>query len=151
MLPKKNITAYPKGENTMSIFFKIHQRRNPLEPTAPPKWYGSVKSIGRYSLYKLATRISRESTISQADVYAVLTSFLGVVPLVLDDGYIVDLGEFGSFRVTISSEGAETEAEYTVANINKRKILFTPGKLLKHAIRNFELQKYPTDSEDPVI
>jgi predicted histone-like DNA-binding protein len=134
----------------MAIFFRTHQRRNPLEPTAPQKWYGAVKSIGSYSLYKLATRIARESTISEADVYAVLTSFIAMVPQVLDDGYIVNLGEFGSFRVTISSQGAETEAEYTVSNIEKRKILFTPGKLLKNAIRNFNFQKFPTDSDDPV-
>jgi predicted histone-like DNA-binding protein len=135
----------------MSIFYRLFQRRNPQDVTAPHKWYGFVKSVAKYDLHRLATRISRESTISEADVYAVLTSFLGVVPMVLDEGFIVDLGEFGSFRTSIGTIGADAEADFTINNIIRRKIVFTPGKLLKNAIKNFTFRKQVNDTADPAV
>ncbi len=38
-------------------------------------------------------------------------------------------------------EGAESEKDFTVANIDKVTIKFRPGKILKNAIRDMEFEK----------
>ena len=125
----------------MSVHYNVISRRNPKDPTAPDKYYGIVKSLDTYSLHQLAERISDESTLSEADIYATLAAFLKVVPKILNEGFIVDLGEFGAFRTSISTEGVEVESEFNAANIKKGKIIFAPGMLLKDAIRNFKYVK----------
>lgn len=130
----------------MPIFYRVVQRRNPAEPTAPYKWYGVVKSMGRLSLLKFAKRISQESTISAADVYGVLIAFLQLIPVVLDDGHIVDLGEFGSFRTTIRSSGVDTESEFSTGNITHQRVLYVPGKAMKEAIKSFTYKKLSTET-----
>jgi predicted histone-like DNA-binding protein len=133
----------------MAIPVNVIQKRNPRDPLAPHKWYGVVKSVGKLSLTKFANRISRESTISSADVHAVLTAFLELIPIVLDDGFIVDLGEFGTFRAVVYTEGAETSDDFTIHNIKRANMRFTPGAQVKAAIRNFTYIKNETAEETP--
>jgi predicted histone-like DNA-binding protein len=126
---------------TMSVHYNVISRRNPKDPTAPDKYYGIVKSLDTYSLHQLAERIAAESSLSEADIYATLTAFLKTLPRVLNEGFIVSLGEFGSFRTSISTEGVEVESDFNVANIKKGKIIFAPGPLLKDAISTFKYVK----------
>lgn len=60
-----------------------------------------------------------------------LDNLVDQIPNFLLDGQTVNLGELGSFRLTVSSEGAETPEAFSVGMINGVKIIFTPGKPLK--------------------
>jgi hypothetical protein len=53
----------------------------------------------------------------------------------------VELGDFGSFRVSVSSEGAETPEEVTTRNITNVRILFQPGKRFKYLLSGTEFEK----------
>jgi len=43
-------------------------------------------------------------------------------------------GEFGSFYVTLQSEGADTEDDFFIGNIRKYSVHFRPGKLFKNVL-----------------
>ena len=102
----------------MSIKFRVVERGNPGNQAAPKKFYGVVKSVGRTTLFKLAKKIAQSSTVSLTDVYAVLMSFLEMLPNELEEGRTVSLGEFGSFKTTIKTEGAETREGFNSRNIS---------------------------------
>ncbi|MCD4817674.1 MAG: HU family DNA-binding protein [Candidatus Cloacimonetes bacterium] len=121
----------------MSIKFRVVEKGNPGDQTAPKKFYGVVKSVGKTTLFKLAKKIAQSSTVSMTDVYAVIMAFLEMIPTELEEGKTVTLGEFGSFKTTIRTEGADTKEEFNSRNITKSKIVFTAGKEFKSRMRDF--------------
>jgi predicted histone-like DNA-binding protein len=112
----------------MSVRFSVIQKSNPQKPGEPKKWYAVVQSAGEITLRELSTEIASRSTVSSADVMAVLESLLHVIPEEIGKGNIVRLGDFGNFTLTLQSEGADKEEDLTSANITGNKLHFHPGK-----------------------
>ena len=50
---------------------------------------------------------------------------------------MIKLAEFGTFRVTISSEGVETN----ISNIKRLKTLFRPGSEFSNQLNNVKFSK----------
>lgn len=125
--------------------FSLRERVNPLAPLDPRKYYAFIQSQGTITLRKLAKRISRESTISMMDTMAVLEGFLQVIPDLLLDGKIVKLNDFGTFRVTISSSGADTAEDFTASMIKGLNLKFRPGVEFRDML---QLAKYQSISNE---
>ena len=128
----------------MSVKFNVVERGNPSNLEAPKKFYASVVSTGRRSLRQLAGRISEISTVSSADTMAVLEALLMVIPQELAQGNVVELGEFGSFWLKVSSEGSEAATDVRAGNITNVLPRFNPGKEFKKVLDVIEFQKAPT-------
>lgn len=95
------------------------------------KTYAMAKASGHCDLKKLCKLISARSAMSSADVKAILDSLNWVMDVELQSGNIVQLGEFGNFRLSVSSRGADSEEDFSAAKIKKAKIIFTPGASLR--------------------
>jgi len=59
----------------------------------------------------------------------------------LSEGQIVTIGDLGNFRLSVSSEGSDTEEEVTKANIRKSRILFRPDSKFANMLSNLEYEK----------
>lgn len=125
----------------MPIKYKVVARQNPADRSIPPKYYASAVSSGKTSLRALAQKISQISTVSTVDTVATLEALLQLIPAEIANGNIVKLGEFGSFGLTISSDGVDSEADFTTAKIKKNTVRFRPGKLFKNVIDAAGYQK----------
>ena len=125
----------------MSVRFTVNPKKNPRDITADPKFYAFAKSGGRSDTNAVAKTINSISTVSSVDTAAVLEAFLTVVPDKLAEGNIVELGDFGTFRVSISSEGAATPEEVTARSITDTRVIFTPGKRFQQVLGSIEFQK----------
>ena len=69
--------------------------------------------------------------MSSADVKSILDSLSVILPIELSDGNIVDLGELGRFRASVSSSGAATDEEFSVAKrYETRQNHFHAGKII---------------------
>jgi hypothetical protein len=53
----------------------------------------------------------------------------------------MELGDFGTFRVSVSSEGAEQPEAVTTRSITDVRILIQPGKRFKKLINSTEFEK----------
>ena len=62
------------------------------------------------SLAQIVKRVEKRSTVSSADVKAVLDALQYEVMEALENGNTVRLGDLGSFRLTMKSQGAPTAA-----------------------------------------
>lgn len=111
------------------ITYKLRSKANPRDLAAEKKFYAVKQSQGELTMRDLAKRISRESTVSIIDTTAVLEAFLQVVPDELLNGKIVKMGEFGTFRTTLSSEGVALEEEFTATKIKKVNVRFRPAEV----------------------
>ncbi len=125
----------------MPVKFSVIPHKDPRDQSAAPKYYATVKSTGHADTNEVAKVIARMSTISTADTMAMLEAFLTVVPDLLTEGKIVELGEFGTFRLGISSDGAAQAGDVNADSITEAHVIFTPGQRFKDVLATLKFQK----------
>jgi predicted histone-like DNA-binding protein len=125
----------------MPVKYHVVARGKPGDPNAPKKYYPVIKSTGRVTQRDLARQAAEISTLSSADLAAALEIFLTIIPRELADGNIVALGDFGSFSLRVSSEGAETEEAVSAHAIKRVVAGFRPGKQFKKLLGDAEFKK----------
>ncbi|MDR1983956.1 MAG: HU family DNA-binding protein [Prevotellaceae bacterium] len=126
----------------MAVTYVLTQKGNPGNPEAPKKFYAQAKSSGEFTLRKLSKEIAEGSTtVSDTDVLAVLNDLTKVLRRHLSNGEIVRFGDFGSFQVALTSEGAETEQAFHASLIKGGKVTFRPGVDLKEMLATLKYEK----------
>lgn len=85
-----------------------------------------------------------QTTVSRADVSAVLIATVDNMIDSLRAGEQVDFGELGKFRLQITSRGAETAEKFTAANITGVNIQFVPGEDLRNIFAGMGFTPVPT-------
>ena len=93
------------------------------------KWYPKSVLVGSaITTEQVAKRLAAESTVSPADVRAVLTALGGVMGDYMAQGRGVKLDGIGSFYFTASTNkhGVATEKEVTAKLINGVRVRFIP-------------------------
>ena len=108
---------------------KLQKKKNPQKRTEE-KFYANPVNLGKKTLRDIARDIAGRSSLTRGDIENVLANFMDCLPHYLRDGFSVQLGEFGTMRLTLSSEGAATEKAFKTETI-KPRVVFTPGIELK--------------------
>ena len=106
----------------MAFFKKMLKKIN-------KKWYPQSVLVGSpVTTAQVAKRLAAESTVSPADVAAVLTSLGPVMADYMSQGRSVKLDGIGSFYFTASTNknGVATEKEVTAKLINGVRVRFLP-------------------------
>ena len=126
----------------MAVKYVVISKANPLNRTAPAKFYAQAKSSGELTFKRLSKEIAEGSTtVSDTDVMAVLNDLTKVLRRHLENGEIVRFGDFGTFQIGISSDGAETEEKFHSSLIRNQKVTFRPGIDLKEMLNNLRYEK----------
>lgn len=102
------------------VFMKISQ-----------KWYPRSVIIGDpVETKELAQRIARESTVSPADVYAVIHSLPVVMGEFMKESRSVHLEGFGWFRYVLlaSGKGVDNKEDVSSDQITGLRVRFTPER-----------------------
>ena len=119
----------------MSVFFNVIERVDPSAPKAPRKWYPIIKSIKQVGEKEVAKLIADETTINRKEAEMALAQFEKVMTRLLLDGYTVQLGDWGAFRLTCNGKGADKKEDVKAENIKGLKIRFITGNDLKNNIK----------------
>lgn len=123
------------------ISFKPVSKRNPLNPEAPLSYHACVLSAGSVDLRGIAEAVADRCTLTTVDTLAVLEALLTQIPKELASGKIVNLGEFGTFSVSLRSKGAESAEEVSKFLITETKIHFRQGSEFRKKFKNLEFSK----------
>ena len=126
----------------MSIKFKVIEKGQPgVAGGGEKKFYASAQSSGDMTLTRLTKSIEKVSTVSGADIRAVLYAMVDVMKDALADGQIVRLGDLGSLRISISSNGEDTADKVSAKSVKAARTIFTPGAELKNQLKNMKYEK----------
>jgi len=125
----------------MAVKYKLVERGNPQDRTAPKKWYAQPVVSGRKQIKEIAKDIEDLSSLSYGDISNVLISLVHQIPKYLADGNSVKLGDLGSLRLGFSSEGVENDTDFNVNKIKGQRIIFTPGPDLKSFLKELKYNK----------
>ncbi|MEM6841872.1 MAG: HU family DNA-binding protein [Bacteroidota bacterium] len=125
----------------MSVPYNVIAKANPAKRNAPAKYYAVANSNGEVNFRQLAKEIAEITTVSLPDAVAALESLVMIIPRHIEKGEIVRLGELGSLRVTINSEGSDTEEEVNASKIKKANYRFAAGSELKQTLKLLKYQR----------
>lgn len=128
----------------MPLNYSISLLPNPGKPSEAKKAYAKAQINRELSLRELSARVAAQTTVSRADVYAVIISTVENMVDALRAGDQVDFGELGKFRLQISSKGAESAETFTANHITGVNIQFVPGDDLKNIFQGMEFTPVPT-------
>jgi len=126
----------------MAVQFRLVKRRNLGKDSenVPEKLYVHSKASYKVPFETLLDEIA-DAGVPSSMVRAVIDRMNFQFRRHLAQGHIVQFGDFGNFRYSLGSIGAETEEEFSKELIKVPKIVFTPGTTLSKARRQAEFER----------
>jgi predicted histone-like DNA-binding protein len=129
--------------------YKVHLRPSPAHPQGTKIQYATPVNTGKMTVKDFAAQIAGRSSLTRGDIESTLTNFVEELPTFLKLGMSVQLGNFGTIRLSISSDSVEEGKPFTANHIKGVRVIFTPSVEFKDSLLHvpFEEDKNP---ESPV-
>lgn len=125
----------------MAVKYSVVARKNPQSPDAPKKYYAQAQAGGETSLELMSKRIERLCTVTRPDILAVLAGLQITVIDALENGEIARLGDLGCLQVSVSSNAAVAEKDYTSDLIKKTRIIYRPSRELRDMLKTVSYEQ----------
>lgn len=115
------------------INYSIVMRGNPVKTEEPKKAYATAQYNEVMNINRFAEHIATHGSVySRADIVAILMMAVDCMREQLLAGQKIELGDLGSFYVSLSSKGADTIADFNPAvHIRKVKVNWQRGSLFE--------------------
>ena len=127
------------------IDYSLFMMRNPLKPELPEKAYAKNQVSEIWTLEKFAKHIADHNGVySRGTVKGVISDMCECLVEQLLNGVKIQMGELGTFSISISSEGADSIEKFTSKNIKAVNILFAPGVDFENLIGRAEFNLVPS-------
>lgn len=115
--------------------YKLVQKRNPLKPAEPSKWYAVSNSAQQLSGRTMVKEATANTTVSATEMQSAIDLLAEFIPKQLKQGHSVSVPGLGTFRLSFKSTGAEDIAAFNAESmIKNERVVFIPSKELKEAV-----------------
>lgn len=95
------------------------------------KYFALARMVSVTPLDEVCELVAVRSSMSSADVKSIIDSLCWVTSHELKGGRLVQLGELGNFRLTVSANGVDFPELVKAHTIRKARVVFAPGALLR--------------------
>lgn len=130
------------------INFSTVLRSNPINPDAAKKAYATAQVNETISLPRFAQHISEHhSKYGKGDIYAVLIEMVTCMREQLLLGNKIQLGDMGSFYVSLACKGADSLEDFTANNIKKVNVNWERGDDFKNLLNDATFEEVGTRKE----
>ena len=124
------------NENTM-IDYSVSLYANPANKEEAPKAYARLQVREVLTLTDFSNHISDHNGVfSRGTVKGVISDMCECLVEQLLNGNKIQLGELGTFGLSISSKGAKSKEEFSASNIKSLNVTFTPGSDFDNLLEN---------------
>lgn len=125
------------------MFIKYHLigRVDPRDPALPKKFYANIQNGEEVSFDDLIQLVSQYTSQHEGDIVAVLITLLNVMKEQLASGKPVVFGDFGTFYMTINSDGTTTKDAFVDRDIKQARIRFRPGARLRKMLKTLHFEQ----------
>lgn len=139
----------------MPIRFKPVARRNPISKRS--SWYPQVVVMHRITIDRIAQEIEESCTLHESDIKAVIVAFARRMISHLQDGNSVNLGDLGTFHVSVRGQGGEPildSKKITADSIRSSRVVYVPGPGIRKSLSRdakgvrFERLSIPGEKKD---
>lgn len=116
------------------------------------RYYGYVKPYSTMPVEELTEHIAADSKVEPAEVTEIMQALFKQIKQLVCNGHTIKIPRFGSLRLGISSNGADSFAAYNAGqDVKGAHIVFTPTKELRMevaAVKFFTVKPKETDTEE---
>lgn len=132
----------------MSIQYKVVKQIFGFDQTKSEKFV--ARSVTGQMLHseEFCNQVCQITGIHRSVVGAVFGGVLDVLVNNMNMGHSVQLGEFGILRPGIQAKAQDSEEATTASTVYRRKINFTPGKMLKNFLGNVSVTRMAIQDVD---
>lgn len=127
----------------MAMLYKVTKVNSPLNKEGKTRYIARPHKRKQAGFNEISQLISSVSTVSRADVIAVLYSLSEVIPDLLMDNYTVQLPGLGIFSLSFKSESYEDPSEVTHNSVKNMRVQFRPDKEIKTRLKSAKAYKNP--------
>ena len=139
----------------MSVLYRLSKVTSP-KAKGYGKWYPRAVITETVDTEQLAAIMQRNCTLKKADIVAVISELIETMADQLQDSKRVKLNGFGSFKIGIRGEGADSAADFSTSkHIKGLHVLFQPevktdgsGLRQKTFITGCSVQEAPKNDVD---
>ena len=139
----------------MSVLYRLSKVTSP-NAKGYGKWYPRAVITQTVDTEMLAAIMQRNCTLKKADIVAVISELIETMADQLQDSKRVKLNGYGSFKIGIRGEGADSAADFSTSkNIKGLHVLFQPevktdgsGLRQKTFITGCSVQEAPKNDVD---
>ena len=131
------------------VAYSVITRTNPQKKDDPAKFYAQIQAKDEYTFDDLAAAVEGRCSVTSSDVKAVMDAVMKEMSAQLKDGKIVRINALGTFRISATSQGVDTEKAFNSSKITKARILFRPCKELKNMCTSIKFTKFGGTMEKP--
>lgn len=100
--------------------YKLVPRKNPQKLDDPPKLFAQPVYDGTVETNFIARQIAGRSSLTAGDIMNTLSNFFEEIPTYMLLGQTVKLDGLGTFRISFTSNGADSEDTFKVGSMKKR-------------------------------
>lgn len=117
----------------MSVKYKIYKNNNSTMSSCYGKYYARAVHDETWDTDDLADMIEKNVSVKRSDVLGVISELVETMTVALQAGHKVKLDRFGTFKIGISSSGADSAEDFDVSrNIKGTHVLFQPFTTVSH-------------------
>ena len=87
-------------------------------------YYGQIRSLEKTNFKKLCKLVSGYCTAKPGEVELVIDGLIYVLCMLLESGNVIQMGEFGNFRMVAGSKGSATLKNFDPMLFKKARIVF---------------------------
>lgn len=110
-------------------------RKGKRMSTGADIFYGQNVPVEPVTIDQICEEVSHATTVTQADVLAILTELEHQFINLMRGNKSVRFGLLGSFRSTVQSVAARSSAEFTKANLRQIAVRFTPSPTIRYRLK----------------
>ena len=114
----------------MALKYVVKKTTFGFDDTKAEKYVARPFNVVNVDFKMLCDQVTKVGFVPRGTVKAVLDGLIDSLITYMEIGASVNLGEFGTFRPSFTTE-----------TLKNRKIIFTPGELLKNMIKSVSIQK----------
>jgi len=134
----------------MAIEFKATKVNNNMKPEEAPRYYAKAVTKGTVTLNRIIDDMCSESTVSKADVVAVIAGLSRHLIKNLQDGYTVKIDSLGTFSTSVKSPTVNSSEEVISKDVSFSKINYLPEVHMLESFRSVPFKRVETKEEAKV-
>ncbi len=131
----------------MAIEFKATKVNNNMKPEETSRYYAKAVTKGTVTLNRIIEDMCAESTVSKADVVAVIAGLGKHLIKNLQEGYTVKIDSLGTFSTSVRSPTVNSLEEVRPKDVSFSKINYLPEVHMLESFRNVSFKKVETKEE----
>lgn len=125
----------------MALKYVVKKTTFGFDESKAEKYVARPFNVVNVDFKMLCDQVTRVGFVPRGAVKSVLDGLIDALITYMEIGASVSLGEFGTFRPSFGCKSQNDVNEVTTEVLKNRKIIFTPGELLKDMIKTVSIQR----------